>query len=150
VLASKAGLASSPPSSSPSSPDAACRVEAPSVCPVAAFSPLVDLALVFRTNDGVLFGELFTSDLSCVLLAELAVGLIIRARKPSSEPLEDVTGLLSAFLVPLGIDVPDDRAAGFAAAAATPRARDCGRLVVVVVVAAAGFDVDTEAGALDG
>lgn len=64
-------------------------------------------------TEGVRLGGLLTSVLSCTLLAELAVGLIIRARKPSSGPLEAAAGLLSAFLGALEVDAADGRAAGF-------------------------------------
>lgn len=90
-------------------------------------------------TEGVRFGGLLTSVLSCTLLAELAVGLIIRARKLSSGPLGALAGLLSVFLGTLAVDASDDRAAGFVVAAG---ARVWGRL------ATAGLETDTEA--LDG
>lgn len=109
------------------SSDSACGVEAPAAC--SAFSPededlgfstfvVLGLAGAFGLiTEGVRLGGLLTSVLSCTLLAELAVGLIIRARKLSSGPLEAVPGLLSVLLGTLDVDASDDRAAGFADAA---------------------------------
>lgn len=107
--------------------DTACGVEAPAACSALSpededlgFSTFVVLGLVEAfglITEGVRLGGLLTSVLSCTLLAELAVGLIIRARKLSSGPLEALLGLLSVFLGTLDVDASDDRAAGFAEAA---------------------------------
>lgn len=113
-------MASSPALPCSWSPDAACGVEAPAACSSFDFSTFVVLGLteVFGlATEGVRLGGLLTSVLSCTLLAELAVGLIIRARKLSSDPLEAAAGLLSAFLGTLVVDASDDRAVGFAAGA---------------------------------
>lgn len=74
---------------------------------------LVMPALDF-SREGVLLGGLLTSTLSCVLLAELAVGRIMRARKPSSAAL--VRERDSGFLVAADEAgrVVEDLAAGLA------------------------------------
>lgn len=110
-------------------------VLAPFVCPVALFG--LAGGAFDRMTEGVRLGGLLTSVLSCTLLAELAVGLIMRARNPSAGAFVGAAGLLSVFLGAAVADVNEDRAAGFAVAAAG--ARGCERL------ATAGLETETEA-----
>lgn len=101
-----------------------------SAFPVLALGAIFDLI-----TEGVRLGGLLASVFSWALLAELAVGLIMRARKLSSVPFEEMAGLLSVFLGGFEVEAIDDLAVGFAAAAG---ARGCGRLFT------AGLETETE------
>lgn len=103
----------------------------PFVCVCSSFAILGFVLSSDLITDGLRRGGLFTSDFSCVLFAELAVGRIMRARKLSSGALVG-------------------RGSGFLAAAEGGRAREVRGVGFVLVVEGLGAVRVAGAGRDDG